>query len=226
MALASDFRSSTSNSPLLAPLPLSAVRSHIKGLHKSNIIVAQLEVLKANGWIRKCSGPWGSSIDGLAAKPHQEHVLNINDFTWSIYVNHVTLLYEYPIPCCNEAFDNFGDSAGQLCYISLNNKTGYHQIVVCYCNQGKLAFFVPDNSKWCFGIIPFGPQNRPMCYTSMMRIFKSKWQILYRSCYTQLIPLTSAVELLSTTFFCGLLFLCYVALFVVSAPFSFSNLVG
>ena len=78
----------------------------------------QLEVLKANGWIHKCFSAWGSSIV-LAAKPHQEHVMDINNFIWCILsvlyrrLNQVTLPFEHPIPCCGDAIDNFGNSAGR-----------------------------------------------------------------------------------------------------------------
>jgi hypothetical protein len=90
----------------------------------------QLKVLKANGWIRKCFGPWGSSI-APAAKPHQEHIHSIEDFIWRLCVsyrrlNQVTLPFEYRIPRCDDAIDNFGDSAGRLFFIALDNKTGYH----------------------------------------------------------------------------------------------------
>ena len=157
------------------------------GPHESKIIMEHLEVLKANGWIRKCFGAWGSSIV-LAAKPHQEHVIDICEFIWRLCVsyrrlNQVTLPFEYPIPRCDDAIDNFGDSAGRLYFIALDNKTGYHQIAVRFCDQEKLAFFAPDDFKWCFGVMPFGPRNAPAFYTCMMRIFKDEWNALYKSRY-------------------------------------------
>jgi hypothetical protein len=115
--------------------------------HESKIIMEHLEVLKANGWIRKCFGPWGSSIV-LASKPHQEHIIDICDFIWCLcvsyrHLNQVTLPFEYPIPCCDDAIDTFGDSSGRLSFIALDNKTGYHQICVRLQDQEKLAFFAP-----------------------------------------------------------------------------------
>jgi len=35
----------------------------------------------------RCFGPWGSSIV-LAAKPHQEHVIDIKDFVWRMCVSY------------------------------------------------------------------------------------------------------------------------------------------
>ena len=169
-----------------ASAPVCCKKPHY-GPHESKIIMAQLEVLKANGWIRQCFGPWGSSIV-LAAKPHQEHIMDINEFIWRMCVsyrrlNQVTLPFEYPTPRCDDAINNFGDSAGRLYFISLDNKTGYHQIAVRFSDQEKLAFFAPDDSKWCWGVMPFGPRNAPAFYTCMMRIFKGEWIALYRSRY-------------------------------------------
>ena len=94
----------------------------------------QVMVLLDNNWIGECGGPWGSSIV-LTAKPHQEHITDIKEFVWRMCVsyralNQVTLPFEYHIPRCNDAIDDFGDSAGPLFFISLDNKTGYHQILV------------------------------------------------------------------------------------------------
>jgi hypothetical protein len=142
-----------------------------------------IKVLLHNGWIRLCNGPWGSSIV-LAAKPHQEHIADINDFIWRMcvsycHLNTVALPFEYPIPCCDNAIDNFGNSANRLYFISLDNKTGYHQISVLYCSQEKLAFFGPDHKKYTFTVMPFGPCNAPAFYTAMMGIFQDKWNALY-----------------------------------------------
>jgi hypothetical protein len=166
--------------------PVCCKKPHY-GPHESRIIMEHLEVLKANGWIRKCFGPWGSSIV-LAAKPHQEHVTDISDFIWRLCVsyrrlNQVTLPFEYPIPRCDDAIDNFGDSAGRLFFIALDNKTGYHQVLVREKDQEKLAFFGPDDEKYCWPVMPFGPRNAPAFYTCMMRIFKCEWEALYHSRY-------------------------------------------
>ena len=86
------------------------------GPHESAIILEEQQALLANGWIRKCYGPWGSLVV-LAPKPHQEDVENIEDFVWRMCVsyrklNSVTLPFEYPIPRCDDAIEDFGDSAG------------------------------------------------------------------------------------------------------------------
>ena len=136
----------------------------------------QVMVLLDNNWIGECGGPWGSSIV-LTAKPHQEHITDIKEFVWRMCVsyralNQVTLPFEYHIPRCNDAIDDFGDSAGHLFFISLDNKTGYHQILVRLIGQDKLAFFAPDRNKYTFKVMPFGPRNAPAYYTAMMNCFQ------------------------------------------------------
>ena len=152
-------------------LPPVCRRKPRYGPHESKIIMTQIQVLLDNGWIRLCKGAWGSSIV-LAAKPHQEQVTNIDEFVWRMCVsyrrlNQVTLPFEYPIPRCDDAIDNFGDSNGRLHFISLDNKTGYHQIGVRFANQDKLAFFGPDGKKYIFSVMPFSLCNAPAFYTCM-----------------------------------------------------------
>jgi hypothetical protein len=82
----------------------------------------QIDSLLHNDWIDECGGPWGSLIV-LAPKPHQEHITDIKDFVWRMCVSYrklkaVTLAFEYPIPRCDDAIDDFGDGFGRLWFIS------------------------------------------------------------------------------------------------------------
>jgi hypothetical protein len=135
------------------------------GPHKSKIILDQQKILLANGWIHKCYGPWGSLVV-LAPKPHQEDILNIADFIWCMFVlycrlNSITLPFEYPILCCKDAIDDFGDSVGKLFFISLDIRSGYHQLAVYACDQDKLAFFSPNNKKYTLQHKAFWPIAHP-----------------------------------------------------------------
>jgi hypothetical protein len=90
----------------------------------------------------------GGSLVVLAPKPHQEDVLNIDDFVWRMCIsyrklNSVTLTFEYPIPRCEDAIDDFGDSAGKLYFISLDARSGYHQIAVRNVIRTNLPIFHP-----------------------------------------------------------------------------------
>ena len=95
-------------------------------------------------------------------------------------LNQVTLPFEYPIPCCNDAIDDFGDSNGRLYFINLDNKTGYHQIGVRYADQSKLAFFGPDRKKYTFSVMLFVPRKAPAFYTCMMLIFRGEYYSLFK----------------------------------------------
>ena len=46
-------------------------------------------------------------------------------------------------------------------------------------DQEKLAFFTPDDLKYCFAVMPFGPTNAPGFYTAMMKEFKTEWDNLF-----------------------------------------------
>ena len=94
-------------------------------------------------------GLWGSMIV-LAAKPHQEDITRVEDFVWRMCVsyrklNSVTHPFEYPIPRCDNAIEDFGNAHGTLFMMSLDNRQGYHQIAVNPGDQEKLAFFGPDD---------------------------------------------------------------------------------
>ena len=85
-------------------------------------------------------------------------------------LNQITLPFEYPIPRCDDAIDNFDDSAGRLFFIALDNRTKYQHITGRYSNKEKLTCFAPDDEKWCFDMMPFGPRDAPC----MKGIFESK----------------------------------------------------
>jgi hypothetical protein len=58
-----------------------ACKQQTYGAHESGIILQHVEALLHNGWIEECFGPWASQIV-LAAKPHQEHIDDIDEFVW------------------------------------------------------------------------------------------------------------------------------------------------
>ena len=94
----------------------------------------------------------------LAAKPHQEHVRNIEDFVWRFCVNYiplngVTRIIAYPIPRCDSAvFNEFG--RGKWWWM-FDAPMGYHQLAVDSASQEKLAFQGVDAIKWTYTFINF-----------------------------------------------------------------------
>ena len=46
-------------------------------------------------------------------------------------------------------------------------------------DQEKLAFFSPDDNKYCFPVMLFGPTNAPTFYTAVMQDFKTEWDNLF-----------------------------------------------
>ena len=143
------------------------------GIHESKVMATQIQALENNKWIRDCEGPWGA-MNLLAPKPHQENVTNIQDFIWRLCVsyralNAVTKYFTFPIPCCADSIEHFGDSNGPMFFINLDARQGYHQITVSFSDQEKLAIFCPDGSKKTFEVMPFGTKNAPSFYTAIMK---------------------------------------------------------
>jgi len=107
----------------------------------------------------------------LMAKPHQEHVRNIEDFVWHfcvyyILLNGVTRIIAYPIPCCDSAvFNKFGSGVWWWMFDAL---MGYHQLAVNLASQEKLAFQEVDAIKWTYTAMPFGPTNGPVTFINFI----------------------------------------------------------
>ena len=70
--------------------------------------------------------------------------------------------------------------------ITVDTKQGYHKVKVRYCNIEKRAFFAPDQQKYAFKVMPFGPVNAPAFYTRMMGNFKVEWYALFIEILTSL----------------------------------------
>jgi hypothetical protein len=153
------------------------------GPYESSIIMKQVKSLLDNDWIYECEGPWGSLIV-LAPKPHQEHIDDINKFIWRMCVsyrqlNAITKPFEYPIPRCDDAITILIVGGKAIYIITVDARQGYHQVAVRLLDQEKLAFFAPDNKKYTWKVMPFGPTNAPAFYTAMMGAFQGEWDKLF-----------------------------------------------
>ena len=84
-----------------------------------------------------------------------------------------------------------GDSSSKLWIISLDARQGYHQVKVREEDTEKLAFFAPNDRKYCFTVMPFEPTNAPPFYTAMMKDFKDEWDALFFQMVTAKEKLTS-----------------------------------
>lgn len=75
--------------------------------HEAKIIKTQVATLLGYKWTHKYGGPWGSLVV-LAAKPHQEYVVDINYFIWCMCVsyralNRMTKPFQFLIPRCEDS---------------------------------------------------------------------------------------------------------------------------
>ena len=153
------------------------------GPYESGIIMTQINALLSNDWIYECGGPYGSLIV-LAPKPHQEHIDNIEKFVWRMCVsyrqlNAITKPFEYPIPRCDDAIAILIVGGEKVYIITVDARQGYHQVAVRLLDQEKLAFFAPNNKKYTWKVMPFGPTNAPAFYTAMMGAFQGEWEDLF-----------------------------------------------
>lgn len=87
-----------------------------------------------------------------APKIYQEDITVIDYFVWQLNVswrvlNTVTDVFSFPIPCCQEGVEDFGNSNGPIFCMKLDNYQGCHQISVREKDRCKLAFFTPDGGK-------------------------------------------------------------------------------
>ena len=90
-------------------------------------------------------------------------------------LNSVSLPFKYPIPCCENAIDDFGDSTRKLFFLSFDARSGYHQIAVRSYDQDKLAFFSPGNKN--------RSRKTPGFYTYLMHVLSTEWNALFKSQY-------------------------------------------
>jgi hypothetical protein len=155
-----------------------AVRKPHYGMHEAPIMQKTINKLLDLGFIAKDStSPWGFRIT-LAPKPHQEAVVDIDEYIWRfctnyICLNMVTRPAEYPIPRCDDAYQfGFGKATH---FILLDAFSGYHQVRLSPASQIKTAFFAPYGRKYIWLVMPFGLRNAPVVFTAMMYDLKELW---------------------------------------------------
>ena len=120
----------------------------------------------------------------LAQKPHQENITNIAGFIWGMCVSYrrlhaITKPFQFPIPRCDDAIIILGDGADKNWIISLDARQGYYQIIVQMVDREKIAFFAPNDKKYVFKVMPFGPTNIHSFYIAMMKDLIDEWDTLF-----------------------------------------------
>ena len=103
----------------------------------------QVQKILANGWVKIFKGLWGSHIV-LAAKPHQEHVTNIDNFIWRMCVSYQKLKgftkpFQYTIPRYKDAVTVLNVETHPIWIITLDACQKYHQVAVRPVHQEILV---------------------------------------------------------------------------------------
>jgi hypothetical protein len=139
-----------------------AVRKPHYGMHESPIMQKTIDKLLELGFIeQESTSPWGFTIT-LSPKPHQESVVDINDYIWRFCTNYIRLNMitrpaEFPIPRCDDA-RQFGFGKATY-FILLYTFSGYHQVKLFPASAIKTAFFAPHGRKYIWLVMPFGLCN-------------------------------------------------------------------
>ena len=127
-----EFCIDTDNSPPVC------CRQPVYGFHESKIMTKLIADLEANKLIRDYECLWGSLLL-LTVKSRQKSCTNVSAFIWRLCVsyqplNKITLGFEFPIPRCVDSIEDLGNSCGLFFTISLDARSGYHQIRVRKCD--------------------------------------------------------------------------------------------
>ena len=81
--------------------------------------------------------------------------------------------FQFPIPRYDDAVSVMSWGAGELWIIGLDARQGYHQVAVRKTDREQLAFFAPVDRKYCFNVMPVGPNNAPHFIQQWWRISKT-----------------------------------------------------
>ena len=73
----------------------------------------------------------------------------------------ITKSFEFLITWYNDTIAIIVGGSNEIWIIGLDARQVYHQVAVKKPDREKLAFFSPNNKKYCFNIMPFGPINTP-----------------------------------------------------------------
>ena len=122
----------------------------------------------------------------LAANPHQEHIVDIKKFCLA----HVLLLlvtgqHHQTLPVLNskiqQLHSNFLDQGGLIIDYQAQFTPRLQLSYGMAQKYGVLAFFAPNNNRYCYTVMSFGPSNTPAYYTAMMTSFDEEWDNLFLS---------------------------------------------
>ena len=145
-------------SMLCQPNPLCR-RSQRHLLEERRELLAQLEDLQVQGFIRPSHSPWGAPV--LFVKKRYHMLLICVDY---LGLNKVTIHNRYPLPRIDDLFDQF---QGARVFSKIDLHSGYHQLRVRDADIPKTAFLTRYGS-FEFLVMPFGLTNAPAVFMDLM----------------------------------------------------------
>ena len=133
----------------------------------------QLADLKAHGYIREVTSPFGSGI--LFVPKASGKLRMVVDYR---PINKLTVVDKYPLPRIDEMLDRVGDA----CFFSkLDLHSGFHQIRV-FPDYVERTAFRTKYGTFAYKVMPFGLCNAP-------RPSRRRWTINCRTCARSRAPI-------------------------------------
>ena len=151
------------------------------GPHEARIITELVNSLEKNGLVEDDDGPWGALVV-LAAKANQENTAWY-EYIWRLCVsyrrlNQITRPFAFPIRRCDDAVSDIGPQARW--YISVDQDSGFWQMLLEKLSRPKLAFFTPNGKKrWT--VMPMGALNSSSIFVAMAADLQKTWNALATS---------------------------------------------
>ena len=151
------------------------------GPHEARIITELVNALEKNGLVEDDDGPWGALVV-LAAKANQENTAWY-EYIWRLCVsyrrlNQITRPFAFPIRRCDDAVSDIGPQARW--YISVDQDSGFWQMLLEKLSRPKLAFFTPNGKKrWT--VMPMGALNSSSIFVAMAADLQKTWNALATS---------------------------------------------
>ena len=119
----------------------------------------------------------------MAPKPHQDNIIDIDEFEWRFCVNYILLdmitkPVQFSISRCDDAV--FYGMGIATFYVLWDAFSGYYQIRLAENPIPKTVFFAPHGRKYVYIVMPFGLKNAPAVFTAMMYDLRQEWTELYK----------------------------------------------
>ena len=126
-------------------------------------VCKHIEELLSSCIIKKSKSPWASNVVLVRKKNGKLRMCVDNRM-----LNTKTVKDNYALPRTEEIFDVLNGSTGSTVFITIDMKSGYHQVSVEDSHKCRTAFTVGPLGFYEYNKMPFGLSDSPATYQLMM----------------------------------------------------------